>query len=71
MAEQKAGQKAGARPTQVTVAAGVAAAGSALLVVTLFDSMSALQTVGVRHDIAQALAQSGHPWGSASPTRSG
>jgi hypothetical protein len=56
-------QKAGPRPTQVTVAAGVAAAGSALLVVTLFDSVSALQTVGVRQDIAQALAQSGHPWG--------
>ncbi|HET7356712.1 MAG TPA: hypothetical protein VFJ09_08565 [Nocardioidaceae bacterium] len=56
-------QKAGPRPVQVTVAAGVAAAGSALLVVTLFDSMSALQSVGARQDIAQALAQSGHPWG--------
>jgi len=59
MTEQKPGQ----RPAQVTVAAGVAAAGSALLVVTLFDSVSVLQTVGVRQDIAQALAQSGHPWG--------
>ena len=56
-------QKAGPRPPQVTVAAGVAAAGSALLVVTLFDSMSTLHSVEVRQGIAQALAQSGHPWG--------
>jgi len=67
MSEQRTGRQPGPRPAQVTVAAGVAAAGSALLVLTLFDSMASLDSVAVRQMIAQVLAQSGHPWGLSVP----
>src|SRR5690348_3804268 len=56
-------QAAGPRPTQVTVAAGVAAAGSALLVLTLYGSMTGLASAAMRQEIARMLVESGHPWG--------
>ncbi len=54
---------AGPRPPQVTIGGGVAAAGSVLLVVTLFGSIAGLSTVGMHQTIAQTLADSGQPWG--------
>ena len=47
--------KAGARPSQVTMAAGVAAVGSALLVLTLFDSISNVRSIEVREGIEKFL----------------
>ena len=48
--------KAGARPSQVTMAAGTAAVGSALLVLTLFDSISRLRSVEMRESITKFLS---------------
>ena len=48
--------KAGARPSQVTMAAGTAAVGSALLVLTLFDSISRLRSVEMRESITEFLS---------------
>lgn len=48
--------KAPARPSQVTMAGWVAVVGSALLVLTLFDSMAQLRSVEVRRSIEEFLA---------------
>lgn len=48
--------KAPARPNQVTMAGWVAVIGSALLVVTIFDSMSQIRSIEMREAIEEFLA---------------
>lgn len=48
--------KAPARPNQVTMAGWVAVIGSALLVVTIFDSMSQIRSIEMRESIEEFLA---------------
>ncbi|MEO5708437.1 MAG: hypothetical protein ABIQ59_01250 [Nocardioidaceae bacterium] len=51
------GTGAGARPRQVTVGGVMAAAACALLVVTLFDSMSTVRSADMRDQIADRLSR--------------
>ncbi|HET6626716.1 MAG TPA: hypothetical protein VFG63_10020 [Nocardioidaceae bacterium] len=50
--------KAPARPNQVTMAGWIAVIGSALLVVTLFDSMSQIRSIEMRESIQEFLSTS-------------
>ncbi|MDQ3485112.1 MAG: hypothetical protein M3445_06830, partial [Actinomycetota bacterium] len=54
MSESKTGQ----RPSQVTMAGWVAVVGSALLVLTLFDSMSQLRSIEMRESVEEFLSSS-------------
>ena len=51
------GERASARPRQVTIAGVMATAGCLLLVVSLFDSMARVRSVDVRERIAEELSR--------------
>ena len=51
------GQRPGARPRRVTIAAVMAAAACVLLVVSLFDSMATVRSAAVRQQIADQLSR--------------
>jgi hypothetical protein len=51
------GERAGARPRQVTIAGVMATAGCLLLVVSLFDSMARVRSADVREQIAEELSR--------------